>query len=157
MIEIATQAETDLGADNQRAITPLRLKTRLDNYLNRESLLTITAEQIGTTMYHTPGRNRYSVVNGNMILIKDIRLKRTGGAGSVSGWMMNFPKPNNSPTGALSGTLTSNQGETFFYNIDSNGRVSIFGTFIDPNDELLFNIHPYIAKYPIEYDATSPA
>ena len=157
LIEIATQAETDLGADNQRAITPLRLKTRLDNYLNRESLLTITAEQIGTNMYHTPGRNRYSVVNGNMILIKDIRLKRTGGAGSVSGWMMNFPKPNNSPTGALSGTLTSNQGETFFYNIDSNGRVSISGTFIDPNDELLFNIHPYIVKYPIEYDATSPA
>ena len=157
LIEIATQAETDLGADNQRAITPLRLKTRLDNYLNRESLLTITAEQIGTTMYHTPGRNRYSVVNGNMILIKDIRLKRTGGAGSVSGWMMNFPKPNNSPTGALSGTLTSNGGQTFFYNIDSNGRVSISGTFIDPNDELLFNIHPYIAKYPIEYDATSPA
>lgn len=157
LIEIATQAETDLGADNQRAITPLRLKTRLDNYLNRESLLTITAEQIGTTMYHTPGRNRYSVVNGNMILIKDIRLKRTGGAGSVSGWMMNFPKPNNSPTGALSGTLTSNQGETFFYTIDNNGRVSIFGTFIDPNDELLFNIHPYIAKYPIEYDTTSPA
>ena len=74
LIEIATQAETDLGADNQRAITPLRLKTRLDNYLNRESLLTITAAQIGTTMYHTPGRNRYSVVNGNMILIKDIRL-----------------------------------------------------------------------------------
>jgi len=157
LIEIATQAETDLGADNQRAITPLRLKTRLDNYLNRESLLTITAEQIGTTMYHTPGRNRYSVVNGNMILIKDIRLKRTGGAGAVSGWMMNFPKPNNSPTGALSGTLTSNQGETFFYNIDSNGRVSIFGTFVDPNDELLFNIHPYIAKYPIEYDTASPA
>ena len=157
LIEIATQAETDLGADNQRAITPLRLKTRLDNYLNRESLLTITAEQIGTTMYHTPGRNRYSVVNGNMILIKDIRLKRTGGTGSVSAWVMNFPKPNNSPTGALSGTLTSNQGETFFYNIDSNGRVSIFGTFVDPNDELLFNIHPYISKYPIEYDATSPA
>ncbi len=157
LIEIATQAETDLGADNQRAITPLRLKTRLDNYLNRESLLTITAAQIGTTMYHTPGRNRYSVVNGNMILIKDIRLKRTGGAGSVSGWVMNFPKPNNSPTGALSGTLTSNGGQTFFYNIDSNGRVSISGTFIDPNDELLFNIHPYIAKHPIEYDATSPA
>lgn len=157
LIEIATQAETDLGADNQRAITPLRLKTRLDNYLNRESLLTITAEQIGTTIYHTPGRNRYSVVNGNMVLIKDIRLKRTGGTGSVSGWMMNFPKPNNSPTGALSGTLTSNGGQTFFYNIDSNGRVSISGTFIDPNDELLFNIHPYIVKYPIEYDATSPA
>ena len=157
LIEIATQAETDLGADNQRAITPLRLKTRLDNYLNRESLLTITAAQIGTTMYHTPGRNRYSVVNGNMILIKDIRLKRTGGAGSVSGWMMNFPKPNNSPTGALSGTLTSNGGQTFFYNIDSNGRVSISGTFIDPNDELLFNIHPYIAKCPIEYDTTPPA
>lgn len=157
LIEIATQAETDLGADNQRAITPLRLKTRLDNYLNRESLLTITAEQIGTTMYHTPGRNRYSVVNGNMILIKDIRLKRTGGIGSVAAWVMNFPKPNNSPTGALSGTLTSNKGETFFYNIDGNGRVSIFGTFVDPNDELLFNIHPYIAKYPIEYDTTSPA
>lgn len=157
LIEIASQAETDLGADNQRAITPLRLKTRLDNYLNRESLLTITAEQIGTTMYHTPGRNRYSVVNGNMILIKDIRLKRTGGTGSVAAWVMNFPKPNISPTGALSGTLTSNGGQTFFYNIDSNGRVSISGTFIDPNDELLFNIHPYIAKYPIEYDTTSPA
>lgn len=156
LIQIATQAIVDVGTDDQKAVTPLKLKVRLDNYINRESLLTIAAAHIGTVMYHTPGRNRYSVMNGNMILVNDVRLKRAGGAGAVSGWVLNFPKPLNNPTNSSPGTLVSNKGELFFYSFDSDGKVSIFGTFIDPNDELMFNIKPYVAQYPLVYNGASP-
>jgi len=157
LIQIATQAVVDVGTDDQKAVSPLKLKVRLDNYINRENLLSIAAAHIGTTMYHTPGRNRYSVVNGNMVLVSDIRLKRTGGAGLVSAWVLNFPKPLNNPTGLASGTLVSNKGEVFQYSLDSNGKVSLYGTFIDANDELLFNIKPYIAQFPITYNEASPS
>lgn len=124
---------------------------------NKEVLITISSSQIGTAMFYNPGRNYYSIINGNLVMAKDIRLKRTGGIGTVNSWVLNFPKPLNNPTNSQAGMLLSLKGESFFYSIDSNGRVSIFGSFTDPNDELLFNIHPYIAKYPIEYDTTSPA
>ena len=123
----------------------------------KEEPLTISSSQIGTTMFHNPGRNHYSIVGSSLIMVKDIRLKRTGGVGSVNAWVLNFPMPLSNPTNSLAGMLLSLKGEAFFYSINSNGRVTISGTFIDPNDELLFNIHPYIAKYPIEYDAISPA
>ena len=123
----------------------------------KEELMTISNSHIGSVMFHNPGRNHYSVIGNSLIVVKDIRLKRTGGVGSVNAWVLNFPKPLSNPTNSLAGMLLSLKGEAFFYSINSTGRVSIFGTFIDPNDELLFNIHPYIARYPIEYDATSPA
>ena len=157
LIQIATQSIVDVGTDDQKAVTPLKLKVRLDNYINRENLLSIASEHIGTTVYHTPGRNRYVVVNGNLVITKDIRLKRTGGAGSVSGWVLNLPKPLNNPTISFSGTITSNLGQTFQYSINGDGQVTLFGTFTSAGDELLFNINPYVAKFPLEYHNVSPA
>jgi hypothetical protein len=156
LIQIATQSVVNIGTDDQKAVSPLKLKVRLDNYINRESLLTIAAAHIGTSMYHTSGRNRYSVMNGNLVLIGDVRLKRAGGAGSISAWILNFPKPLNNPTGSLPGTLLSNHGELFSYWIDHNGKVFLSGTFVNVNDELLFNIKPYVAQHPIVYNGASP-
>ena len=123
---------------------------------NSVEMLSILPEHLGTAMYHTPNRKFYSVVNKNMVISKDIRLKRTGGVGLVSAWVLNFPKPDPNVTGGSSGTLVSAQGASFFYSIDGFGKVSIHGTFTDVNDELTLNIFPYIAKYPIEYHTDSP-
>ncbi len=156
LIQIATQAIVDAGANDQQAVTPLKLKVRLDNYLNRDANLTIQAGHISPSVFHTPGRNRYGTINGNMVVAKDIRIKRTGGAGAVSGWKLNLPKPLNAPTGALPGTCQTLQGERFFYSINSNGQVSIQGTFLNGGDELIFTPNPYVAKFPIEYHGSSP-
>ena len=156
LIQIATQAIVNTGTNDQQAVTPLKLKVRLDNYLNRDADLEILVAHISPSIYHTPGRNHYGTINGNMVVTKDIRLKRTGGVGTVSGWKLNFPKPLNLPTGSMAGTVTSNKGQNFFYSINSNGQVTLSGEFLDPNDELLLNMNPYLAKFPIEYHASSP-
>jgi len=156
--EIATQAETDAGADNQRIVTPLKLKVRLDNYLNRESQLTIAAAHINPDIRHTPGRNRYVSVNGNLIICKDIRLKPNIAIPAAFGFVhiLNFPKPLNTPTPHQPTIMLSSTGNVYFVQIDANGKVFLSGTFTDANEELILNLTPYVAKFPIEYHGTQP-
>ncbi|MBI2775639.1 hypothetical protein HYX58_06540 [Candidatus Dependentiae bacterium] len=153
--EIATQAETDAGLDDSRIITPLKLQVRLNNYINRESILLLPVANVNPNFYFTPGRNQIALVNGNLVVVRDFRFKPNTVPAVVSTHVLNFPKPVNGGAG-FSGILISNVGERFMYSIDSNGRVSLFGTFNQANDELLFNINPYVAKFPIEYYPTQP-
>jgi len=153
--EIATQTEADAGVDDSRIITPLKLQVRLNNYLNRESILLLPVANVNPNFYFTPGRNQIALVNGNLIIVRDFRFKPNAVPAVVATHVLNFPKPVNGGPG-FSGILISNAGERFQYSIDSNGRVSLFGTFNQANDELLFNINPYVAKFPIEYYPTQP-
>ncbi|MGQ0827925.1 MAG: hypothetical protein ACT4ON_05985 [Bacteroidota bacterium] len=153
--EIATQAETDAGADDSRIITPLKLKVRLDNYVNREAILSLGNENINPNFFCTPGRNKLALINGNLLVARDFRFKPNAVPAVVATHVLNFPKPVYIGAG-FSGILISNVGERFMYSIDSSGRVSLFGTFNQANDELLFNINPYVAKFPIEFHPTQP-
>lgn len=153
--EIATQAEADAGVDDTRIITPLKLQVRLNNYINREAILSLGLENINPNFHCTPGRNKLALINGNLLVARDFRFKPNAAPAVVGTHVLNFPKPVNFGAG-FSGILLSNQGQRFMYSIDSNGRVSLFGTFNDPNDELLFNINPYVAKFPIEFHPTQP-
>lgn len=153
--EIATQAETDAGADDSRIITPLKLKVRLDNYINREAILSLGNENINPNFFCTPGRNKLALINGNLLVARDFRFKPNAVPAVVATHVLNFPKPVYIGAG-FSGILISNVGERFMYSIDSSGRVSLFGTFNQANDELLFNINPYVAKFPIEFHPTQP-
>lgn len=153
--EIATQAETDAGVDDARIITPLKLQVRLNNYINRESILLLPVANVNPNFYFTPGRNQIALVNGNFVVVRDFRFKPNAVPAVVSTHVLNFPKPINGGAG-FSGILFANSGNKFSYTIDSFGRVFLFGNFYDPNDELLFNINPYVAKFPIEYYPTQP-
>ncbi len=153
--EIATQAETDAGVDDSRMITPLKLKVRLDNYINRESIFLLPVANVNPNFFFTPGRNQIAIVNGNLVIVRDFRFKPNAVPAVVATHVLNFPKPVNAGAG-FSGILISNVGERFMYSIDSNGRVSLFGTFNQANDELLFNINPYVAKFPLEFHPTQP-
>jgi hypothetical protein len=153
--EIATQAEADAGVDDTRIITPLKLQVRLNNYINRESIFLLPAANVNPNFYFTPGRNQIAIVNGNLVIVRDFRFKPNAVPAVVATHVLNFPKPVNGGAG-FSGVLISNVGERFMYSIDSNGRVSLFGTFNQANDELLFNINPYVAKFPLEFYPTQP-
>lgn len=153
--EIATQAETDAGADDTKIITPLKLKVRLDNYINRESIHLLAVANVNPNFHFTPGRNQIAIVNGNLVVVRDFRFKPNAVPAVVATHVLNFPKPVNGGAG-FSGILLSNLGQQFMYSIDSNGRVSLFGTFNAANDELLFNINPYVAKFPLEFHPTQP-
>lgn len=153
--EIATQAETDAGADDSKIITPLKLKVRLDNYINREIIHLLAVANVNPNFHFTPGRNQIALINGNLVVVRDFRFKPNTVPVTVATHVLNFPKPFN-PGAGFSGILHSNLGQQFMYSIDSNGRVSLFGTFNAANDELLFNINPYVAKFPLEFHPTQP-
>ena len=153
--EIATQGEADAGVDDTRIITPLKLQVRLNNYINRESILFLPAANVNPEFYFTPGRNQIALINGNLVVVRDFRFKPNSVPVTVAGHVLNFPKPVN-PGAGFSGILFANSGNRFSYTIDSNGRVFLYGTFYEANDELLFNINPYVAKFPIEYYPTQP-
>lgn len=153
--EIATQSEADVGIDNTRIITPLKLQVRLNNYINREFLFELPGAYVNPNFNFTPGRNQIALINGNLVVVRDFRFKPNNPLAPVSAHVLNFPKPvNGGPE--FGGTLFANSGNRFTYSIDSNGRVFLFGTFYDSNDELLFNINPYVAKFPIELYPTQP-
>lgn len=153
--EIATQGEADAGIDDSRIITPLKLQVRLNNYINRESIFALPAINVNPNFYFTPGRNQIALINGNLVVVRDFRFKPNTVPTTVAGHVLNFPKPVNGGAG-FSGILIANSTNKFSYTIDSNGRVFLFGTFYDANDELLFNINPYVAKFPIELYPTQP-
>lgn len=153
--EIATQAEANTGVDDVRIITPLKLQVRLNNYINREVLFALPEINVNPNFYFTPGRNQIALINGNLVVVRDFRFKPNSVPVTISGHVLNFPKPVNAVAG-FAGVLFANSGNKFTYSIDNNGRVSLFGSFYDANDELLFNINPYVAKFPIELYQTQP-
>lgn len=124
--------------------------------INTVDELLVQPEHISPNIYHTPGRNIYTAVNKNLIICKDIMLKKTGGPGKILGWVLSLPIPVLKNRADFPGTLLSLQGERFFYSMDKDGRVRIQGTLIDPNDEIIFNINPYVAEYPFRYVEFGP-
>lgn len=159
IVKIATQTIVNTGADDSTAISPLKLKVRLDNYLNRETLLTISDQDLHPDIQTTIGRNHYTSINGNLIVCKDIRLinNRPTPANYAFVHILNFPKPLNSPTFHQPTVLISSEGNRFILQMDKDGKVLLFGTFTHPNEELILNLTPYISRFPLEYFETTPA
>lgn len=157
LAKIATQALVDAGLDNSSIVSPLRLKNRLNQFVNHQETLRIQPEHIGSQVYHTPGRNRYTAINGNLIITRDIRLKPTASIpATVSGHILNLPKPLELGP-PFSHQLRTHLDNSFFISIHNDGRLFIYGTFTNLNEELLLNINPYLAKFPLEYHSTQPS
>ena len=126
--------------------------------INTEAIISIDSTKQNPLITTTPGRNKLSLVNQNLLLIKDFRMKAVSVPLVLSGnHVLNFPKPLNSLTNEQSGNLVTNLGQKFFYTIDVDGKVYLNGTFNNANDELLLNIHPYITKTPTEYAPAQPS
>lgn len=156
LAKIATQALLDAGLDNTTIVTPLGLKNRLNQYVNHQEILLIQPEHIGSQIFHTSGRNRYAAINGNLIVTRDIRLKPNAAIpAQINGHVLNFPKPLEAGA-SFSHQIQSPQGNIFFMSLDQDGRLTLSGTFVSANEELLLNINPYLAKYPIEYNDAPP-
>lgn len=156
--ELASGDEVLQGTDNQRIVTPLTLQAKQDKYLNRETLLSIEAGQISPDIFTTSGRNIYVAVNDNLIMGKDIRIRSNLSIPTVFDiqHVLNFPKPLNAPTPFQPTMLPTTQGNFFLLEIDKDGRIFISGTFSNVNEELILNLTPYLAKFPLEYYGVDP-
>ncbi len=121
-------------------------------FFNRQELMTIEKDHVDPRISVNVGRNRYAAINGNLIVARDIRIKRTGGPGQLFGARIKLPKPLDPSAAYTPGALQSLEGKTYFYDMSKDGVIHIQGELFGVNDEINVNFYPYIAKYPLEWD-----
>lgn len=119
---------------------------------NRQQLLNIPINHINPNLEHSPFRNIYAVINGNLIVGKDIRLRAKDIKQEIVGWQVSLPAPlDQDLRGEHTGTLLSVKGIPFFYAIDNDGKVFLQGKFEEIDDEVILNINPYLAELPLRF------
>ncbi len=120
--------------------------------VNSQREIPLSSEYINPQMLHSPGRNIIAVINDNIVIGKDIRIRSRVGRKEVAGWQISLPAPiNKNLQGEHTGTLLSRQGKPFYYAIDDDGRVFVSGEFENAQDEIIFNINPYVAELPLKF------
>jgi hypothetical protein len=120
--------------------------------VNTQRELSVSPNHLNPDMFHSPGRNIYAVINENIVIGKDIRIRSRSGRKEIAGWQISLPAPiNKNQQGEHTGTLLSRQGKPFYYAIDDDGRVFVSGKFSDSEDEIIFNVNPYVAELPLKF------
>jgi hypothetical protein len=119
---------------------------------NTQQILEVQPLHLGPSLLHSPVRNRYSAINGNLIVGKDIRLRALNPKQlEIAGWQVSLPAPLVVDESDFTGTCQTEKGNTFFYAIDADGRVFMSGFFVDAEDHVILNINPYLAAMPLRY------
>ena len=132
--------------------TPIGIPNGGGNTENSQTEIALAYQYINPQMLHSPGRNIIAVINDNIVIGKDIRIRSRRGQKEVAGWQISLPAPiNKNQQGEHTGTLLSRQGNPFYYAIDDDGRVFVSGEFEDEQDEIIFNINPYVAELPLKF------
>lgn len=122
------------------------------NTANSQKEIALSPSYINPLMLHSPGRNIIAVLNENIVIGKDIRIRSRTGRKEIAGWQISLPAPiNKNQQGEHTGTLLSRQGKPFYYAIDDDGRVFVSGEFEDEQDEIIFNVNPYVAELPLKF------
>ena len=118
---------------------------------NSVTILEILPEHLNPGLQHSPVRNRYSVINGNLVVGKDARLRPQNGQLEIAGWQVSLPAPLVTDEAEYTGTLLSLAGNHFFYAIGNDGRVFLRGIFANEEDEVILNVNPYLAELPLRF------
>jgi hypothetical protein len=127
-------------------------------FISEEVLLRINPKQISSSMMFKSGKNFYSLINRQLITTKDIRLKprKPIPASYTFEHILNLPKTFLQIDQHITYLLRTLIGNEFKVTMMSDGKVYLDGTFTDINEELNFNIYPYMAKFPVEYITSPP-
>lgn len=132
--------------------TPVAIANGTGNRENSQTEIALTSQYVNPQMLYSPGSNIIAVINENIVIGKDIRIRSRRGQKEVAGWQISLPAPiNKNQQGEHTGTLLSRYGKPFFYAIDDDGRVFVSGFFDNEEDEIIFNINPYVAKLPLKF------
>jgi hypothetical protein len=119
---------------------------------NKQELLNIPASHLNPNLEHSPFQNVYVVINDNLIMGKDIRLRSKDIKKEIVGWQLSLPAPLvENIREQHSGTVMSINGNLFFYTIDNDGKVFMRGNFDGLDDEVVLNINPYLAELPLRF------
>lgn len=126
---------------------------------NFQEVFSVLPENINSnSVFYVGNSNMYTVVNNNLVVCIDIRLRRVGGAGQIGGngvesTVLKLPVPAQ-VDGVISWTAQSTEGNPFFCRISSYGLLVIEGFLSSDLDEVVINFPSYMAKYPLEIPKT---
>ncbi|WP_271769194.1 hypothetical protein [Aquimarina algiphila] len=139
-----------------QVLTGIPLSTGISQ--NREEIFSVLDENINSdSVFYISNRNRYSVINGNLVTPLNIRLRRVGGAGQTGGTGSGatvLKMPALAEFGSvIAWTTQSSEGNIFLCQLSSFGVLAIEGEFTSELDEVLIIFPPYIAKLPLEIPA----
>lgn len=119
---------------------------------NTQEILEVRPEHLGPSLLHSPVRNRYSVINSNLVVGKDIRFRASSPKQlEIAGWQVSMPAPLVVDQSDYYGLCQTEKGNTFNYAIDADGRLFLYGTFVDSEDHVVLNVNPYLAELPLRY------
>jgi hypothetical protein len=120
---------------------------------NFQEVFTIPDEHMNLNrVFYLDNRNRYAVINGNMVTGYDLRLRRTGGPGNIGTAVLKLPKPITADIGIFAWNAFTNVGDHFYCQMNDHGIVVIGGTTQFATDEVIIKVPPYLAKVPLEFD-----
>lgn len=126
---------------------------------NSQEVVTVLDENINSDdVFYIDNNNTYAIINENLVVSMNIRLRRVGGAGQLGssangGPVLKMPAPAK-VSGVLSWTTQSSEGNFFLCRLSGFGVLTITGEFTSDLDEVAIHFPSYIAKTPIEIPAT---
>lgn len=126
---------------------------------NRQEVFSILDENINSeNVFYVDNKNTYAVINENLVVSIDIRLRRVGGAGQLGGTasggtVLKMPTPKE-VRGVIAWTTHSSEGNLFFCQLSGLGVLAINGEFTSDVDEVSIHFPSYIAKTPLEIPAS---
>ena len=105
------------------------------------------------SVFYVNDQKRYAVINGNLLVNIDIRLRRKNGPGQINGAVLKLPIPLGISS-VISWTTLSTEGNPIFCRISGFGVVTIEGELTSVLDEVVLNVPPYVAKLPLKVPDT---
>ncbi|WP_062062672.1 hypothetical protein [Aquimarina longa] len=126
---------------------------------NKQKVFSVLDENVNSeSVLYINDRNTYAVINTNLIIPLNIRLRRVGGAGKIGGsadegTVLKMPVPKE-VNGVIAWTTLSSEGNFFFCQFSGFGVLNIEGEFTSELDEVMIHFPSYIAKTPLEIPQT---
>jgi hypothetical protein len=123
---------------------------------NSQVTFSILDENINSEdVFYVINGNKYAVINGNLVIPRNIRLRKVGGAGQLggtasSGAVLKMPTPADIG-GVIAWTTQSSEGNLFFCQLSGLGVLVITGEFTSDLDEVSIHFPSYVAKTPLEF------
>lgn len=140
-----------------QVLTGISLPTGISQ--NSQEIFSVLDENINSDdVFYVSNRNKYAIVNGNLVIPQNIRLRRVGGAGQLGGGasggvVLKMPVAANLDE-TITWTTQSSQGSFFLCQLSGLGLLIIEGEFTSALDEVSIHFPSYVAKTPIEIPAT---
>ena len=151
IVSLATQAETLAGLIGTKAVTPLHLKAAMSAFRNRSQTVALEDAKLNAGFSFVDTGNLLAILNDNTVILQNVHIQPlNAGTYDWATGILALPKPL-SLGGFAQRMVTSLEGQQFIVRLGSSGNLVINGTFLSNTDQLILDLGPYVAQYPLVF------